>query len=72
MKCVQNILDGKVTRVSNEIADAMVTRGTHKFVSKSIWKNAREPEAVSTDELRPEISEVPKKKKNKKNKKFKG
>jgi hypothetical protein len=74
MKCVQNIFDGKISRVSNEIADIMVTKGTHQFVSKSIWKNVKDLNNINEDESITEVNEVvPKKKKNKKkNKKFNG
>lgn len=41
MKCVKPVEGGKIIRVTNEKAEAMVAVSTYKYCPKSEWKEQR-------------------------------
>jgi hypothetical protein len=38
MKCVQEEKTHKIMRVSDELAESLVKRGTHIYVKRQLWK----------------------------------
>lgn len=43
MKCVKHKDSGKITRITNELADALVNADTAEFIRKEEWKKAGRP-----------------------------
>ena len=43
MKCIKNIENGKVSRVSNDEAVKTVKKGGWRYIPKSEWKAAGRP-----------------------------
>ncbi len=41
MKCIRNMIDKKVSRVTDKVAALKVKSGTHSYVPKSVWKEVR-------------------------------
>ncbi len=46
MKCVKDS-KGKVTRVTDDIANTRVAKGDYTYCSKSEWKSVPEPKSVA-------------------------
>jgi len=68
MKCIK-LSSGKIERVPDERADALVSHGNASFIPKSIWK--KEVRDIKKEEVKEVTSEV-ETKKNKANESIKG
>jgi len=38
MKCILNLSNGEASRVNNKEAHNLVSKGTHRYCAKSVWK----------------------------------
>lgn len=72
MKCIK-YTDGKVTRVTDSVAESIVNKGKAIYIPKSIWKDKvrdiQVAKVVETTEATVEVEKKPKKRREKKTKK---
>jgi hypothetical protein len=49
MKCVKEVVSGKITRIKDSEASTKVTSGKYNYCSKSEWKGTIQKPKLTTD-----------------------